>query len=170
MGLLLTLAWAGEPTHCVVNWSGAAPACAVTESFMVNGTGLSEASAERSTRSTLEEILDLSADAKLLMTPALGTESFRGCSAAAKTAPINCFPEATLKEDKLCFVLFPNKSCWDGTVLSFENRVWRALDEGRDMMCSATDAYLVEQNYSDLEEHRALCAVSCLQEVVVKCP
>lgn len=168
---LLLQVFAGTPTHCIASWTGPAPSCVVTGAYSADGFGLSPKSAERAARAQLATIVELEIAARKVAVPVLTASDFASCSQALQNAQINCFEDADVgKEDVFCFAMLNEPECWNGQVMNFQEDAWKVWTVARKEMCSAVDAYLVEQNYSGLELRRATCAARCQEKLTVRCP
>jgi hypothetical protein len=170
MLMFLSSVLAAEATRCTAIWTGPAPGCPLLGDYQVEGTASTKKGAERAARLQLAQVLELAADARQLEITALDDVAFGQCTALAMQTYVNCFPEPALSGERYCFASFNNPDCWSAEVLTVETDGWRALEEGRRLMCQAVDSRLISQNYSDLALRRANCAAACEEETKVSCP
>lgn len=168
--LLAALALAGEPTRCVAQWSGPVEGCQLRGSYSFTATASTEKGARKALGKHMQEAVDLAGKAERARVTTLNEGQFILCQDAVAKSFVNCFPEPHLDQELLCFAELKDKECWDGEVLPIEDVGWRALVAGRKKMCDEVDAFLVAQNYTDLETRRTTCAARCVAETTVKCP
>jgi hypothetical protein len=167
--MLLSTAVAGEPVRCVAVLETPKAACALHHSFSVTGAGPNEVAATRAARTALEKAVSSSVTAQVTAQPLVTIDPAQ-CSALAKNAHVDCFPEAALAQTAYCFVSLADPACWDGEVLTVEDKGWRVFARGTAEMCQAVDKRVVAQNYNDTETRRLACAASCLRSTAVRCP
>ncbi len=158
-----------EPWRCVATWVEPVPGCAVPGPLMADATANSEVAARRAATAWLGQVLEDAGEAKRVRYPLVPASDYGSCEEEAKGAMLNCFPEPALAETKLCYVVFTDP-CWSGQPMTLEITGWRALAEGRELMCGSVDARLVAQDWSNLEQRRADCRAQCEQKVQVRCP
>ena len=171
MWLLITVAMAGEPTRCVATWTGPVAGCGLSGTYTVEETASTAKGAERGAHAELLHLLDLQIAARRIAVSALTESNFAMCKQEAATAFVSCFAEPALgRADAFCFAVFDAPDCWPGEVLSYQDDAWRVLDEARSDMCARSDAWLVAQNYSNLEIRRADCAARGEAKRTVPCP
>ncbi len=171
MVLLTTLvATAAEPFRCVAAWSGAVAGCNVRESFDITAGGASEKAAQKATRGALEAALAAYASAWKVASPLVDPAETAECAAKAAATSVDCYPDATLADEKFCYVTLDDANCWSGDVLKVEITGHKSWDQGRKDMCAAVDKHLVAQNYTDVELRRSQCAASCAARTKVNCP
>ncbi len=168
--ILLSVATAGEANRCVAAWSGPAEGCNVRESFDITAGGSSEKTAEKATRAALEAALRAYTTYWKVQSPLVDPAETASCNARAADAHVNCFPDATLADQKYCYVALESAECWTGEVLKIELTGYKSWDQGRKDMCAAVDKHLVAQNYTDLELRRTKCAAECVARTRVNCP
>jgi hypothetical protein len=167
----LALSAHAAPTRCVATWTPREKACAARGSLTANAAGAGQPGAERAALKQLEKVLGLSIEAQRLMSPILSAADFAACSADLREhASVSCLPEAELAAEALCFVELADPACWDGNVLSVDGIGWEMVATGRQKMCEAVDARLVQLNYTDLATRRATCAAACASKTTVRCP
>lgn len=171
MILISTLAaLAGEPNRCVAAWTGPVTGCNVRESFDITAGGASDKAAQKATRGALEAALMAYAAAWKAQSPLVDPAETSQCAAKAAAVSVDCFPDATLADDKFCYVTLDDANCWTGDVLKIELTGHKAWDQGRKDMCAAVDKHLVAQNYADVELRRTQCAASCAAKTKANCP
>lgn len=169
--LLISLALAGDDaTRCVAEWTGPVEGCALRGPWHFEATSSTEKGARKALKKYVAEATSLAQAAEKERIKTLTDGQFVLCSDALEKAFVNCFPEPTLDQAGVCFVELKDKDCWNGDVLTVEDVGWRALAEGRQEMCAAVDAYLVQQNYTDVASRRVQCKSTCTSQTVVRCP
>ena len=171
--LLATAALAGPPTRCEAVYDGPTPECALAGQWSVTGTGKAEAPARKAALRRLEALLDQASQSQTLRTAgtldsATAASDAQSCSAeVAEHARVYCYAEPQLSKKQLCFADLDVSKCWRGLPIDLEAPAWRAMEEGRGLLCSAIDQALTDDDASDAE--RLACQVSCLQDGQVRC-
>lgn len=170
ISLLFSVALAG-PSRCVATWTGPAPGCAIRAPIVASGAALSEKAARRALAAHLDSVIELTIVASRARLTTLGPAEFAACSdIVSRDAYVNCFEEPALAAPAFCFVGFDDPTCWTGEVLEVEDVGWRALQGGRDKMCTAVDTRIVSQKYTDEATRRPICAAACASKTTVRCP
>lgn len=169
--LLSALALAADPARCVATYTASPTAeCGLRGEVKASAAGPSEKAAEKATRKQLDKVVDLTVAAQRARIPAMGEDAFAGCRAKVRDdAYVNCFADATLADEALCFVELADADCWTGQVRQVEGTGWQVANTARDAFCKEVDARLVALNYTDLATRRAVCAASCAAKATVKC-
>lgn len=159
------------PSRCVATWTGPSEGCGIRGEVKAAAAGPSEKAAARAAEKHLAKVAELTAAAQRARSPGRTEQEFAGCAAAVKAdAYVNCFADASLADEALCFVELVDPECWNGQVLTVDGVGWEMVAEGRRQMCEAVDARLVQQNYTDLATRRAVCAAACASKTTVRCP
>ena len=170
MFFLLSAAAFATPNRCVATLTLPAPACALRGSITVTDAATSEPAATRAARKALGNAVRAAVAAVKAESPLVLPDLVAGCDAAVATAHVECFPDLQLAESKYCFATLADTSCWDGEVITLEDRGWKVFGAGRAMICKAVDDRLIAQNYADVAVARARCAAACAAEAQVRCP
>ena len=171
--LLAAAALAGPPTRCEAVYAGPTPDCALSGQWSVTGTGKAEGPARKAALRRLEALIDNAVQSQTLrtagtMASATAAGDAQSCGAeVAEHARVYCYAEPQLSKKQLCFADLDASKCWRGLPIDLEEPAWRAMEEGRDRLCSAIDTALTDNGATDAK--RLNCQVSCLQDAQVRC-
>lgn len=163
------------PTRCQAVFIGPREPCEMSGKWGAAGTGKTPAKAAEAAQARLERVVAaamverltrIAGDGATLVGP--GAAGLNCVAAAAEHAHFSCESDPALAPARTCFVTLLDRSCWTGGALSVDGPGWRAMEKGRDELCSAVSLELETKGVSAAE--RARCQLACLQETKASCP
>ena len=171
---LITAALAGEPYRCEAVFTGPTRACELRARLSTTGTGKTESSARKAALRRLEQLVTVASEERLMrasssMARAIAEQDVVSCAEnATERAEVFCYAEPVLDQRKLCFATLRDRSCWRGAPIDIASGPsWRAMEQGREQLCTAMDAALIEDEASPVD--RLSCQAACLSESSVRC-
>ena len=163
------------PTRCQAVFIGPREPCQMSGRWGAAGTGKTPAKAAEAARERLERVMEaamverltrIAGDGASLVGP--GAAGLNCAAAAAEHAHYSCESDLSLAPSRTCFVTLSDRACWTGGALSVNGPGWRALEKGRDELCSVMAVELEAKGVSGAE--RARCQLACLQKAKASCP
>jgi hypothetical protein len=163
-----------SPGRCDAVWTGPVGKCEIQGVFVAAGTGKDiEAAGDAALARLLEAVEH---DLALRTLKSAGTQAGARMDQWASQCPgevkraveLRCAVDPTLAERRICYADFDESACWSGDIVDVEGRVWKAMEQGRNRLCSQVDPWLESRQVSQAERHA--CSSQCLQGVRVRCP
>lgn len=169
--LLISLAYAEPGFECEVVWAGPVAGCPIDGAISTRASRKNVDAAEKAARRQLARLLELTSEDLVSRSSTRSEAEYVLCEDIVnEELAVECTEDATTLDGDFCFVTFDDPECWNGDVLTIDRGGWRAVVDGRRMMCEAVDEMLILQNYTGLEERRRECGDRCAIETRVSCP